>query len=133
MSSKGDNGNMKKLLLIAAVCLVLSACSSAESHKVTAAQQQDNFGFEVQDNGERLNMPNPAARQAGYSVPGEPLSLPAKKIKIYIAPMVSPMGRLIGEHYVWATIQEETWWTPSTSGLDVVVPSEVYQKDGSSK
>ena len=65
----------------------------------------------------------------GYATPGMPLRLPGKVIRIYVAPMKSPMGRLIGEHYVWAIVQEESWWTPAETGLDTIVPSDVYRKN----
>jgi len=65
----------------------------------------------------------------GYAVPGIPLRLPGKVIRIYIAPMKSPMGRLIGEHYVWAIVQEESWWTPDNTGLDTIVPADIYKKN----
>ncbi len=65
----------------------------------------------------------------GYAVPGMPLRLPGKVIRIYISPMKSPMGRLIGEHYVWAIVQEESWWTPGETGLDTIVPADIYKKN----
>jgi len=64
----------------------------------------------------------------GYATPGLPLRLPGKVIRVYVTPMKSPMGRLIGEHYVWAIVQEESWWTPAETGLDTIVPSDVYRK-----
>ncbi|HKN18503.1 MAG TPA: TraV family lipoprotein [Dissulfurispiraceae bacterium] len=64
----------------------------------------------------------------GYTSPGMPLRLTGKVIRIYIAPMKSPMGRLIGEHYVWAIVQEESWWTPGETGLDTIVPSDIFKK-----
>lgn len=65
----------------------------------------------------------------GYASPGMPLRLPGKVIRIYISPMKSPMGRLIGEHYVWAIVQEESWWTPGETGLDTIVPTDIYKKN----
>ena len=65
----------------------------------------------------------------GYNVPGMPLRLPGKVIRIYISPMKSPMGRLIGEHYVWAIVQEESWWTPGETGLDTIVPADIYKNN----
>ncbi len=65
----------------------------------------------------------------GYTAPGMPLRLPGKVMRIYIAPMKSPMGRLIGEHYVWAIVQEESWWTPDNTGLDTIVPADIYKKN----
>ena len=65
----------------------------------------------------------------GYTAPGMPLRLPGKVMRIYIAPMKSPMGRLIGEHYVWAIVQEESWWTPGDTGLDTIIPADIYKKN----
>ena len=65
----------------------------------------------------------------GYTAPGMPLRLPGKVIRIYIAPMKSPLGRLIGEHYVWAIVQDESWWTPGETGLDTIVPTDIYNKN----
>ena len=64
----------------------------------------------------------------GYASPGTPMRLPARIIRIYIAPMKSPMGRLIGEHYVWAVVNGESWWTPGETGLDTIVPGDIYRK-----
>ena len=64
----------------------------------------------------------------GYASPGTPMRLPARIIRIYIAPMKSPMGRLIGEHYVWAVVNGETWWTPGEIGLDTIVPPDIYRR-----
>ncbi len=72
---------------------------------------------------------NGTDRMTGYAAPGMPMRLPAKVIRIYIAPMKSPMGRLIGEHYVWAVVKGESWWTPRETGLDTIVPSDNYKKN----
>ncbi|MBF0560101.1 MAG: TraV family lipoprotein [Nitrospirae bacterium] len=69
-----------------------------------------------------------AEKIVGYATPGMPLRLPGRVIRIYVTPMKSPLGRLIGEHYVWAIVQEESWWTPAETGLDTIVPTDVYRK-----
>lgn len=69
---------------------------------------------------------DPALRGVvGYSTPGSPVRLPAKVIQIYVAPYTTPLGRLVGEHFVYAVVQPESWWTPGTIGFDAIVPPDV--------
>lgn len=69
---------------------------------------------------------DPALRRlVGYSTPGTPLRLPAKVIQIYVAPYTTPLGRLVGEHFVYAVVQPESWWTPGSIGFDAIPPPDV--------
>lgn len=71
---------------------------------------------------------DPALRRVvGYSTPGTPIRLPAKVIQIYVAPYTTPLGRLVGEHFVYAVVQLETWWTPGSIGFDAIPPTDIMR------
>lgn len=115
------------------IFIVIIGCGTMESRNDTASpavkdEVNDTFTETVDPPAKSGNMTD---NITGYSIPGVPMRLPGKVIRIYIAPMKSPMGRLIGEHYVWAIVREESWWTPGDTGLDTIVPGDIHRKNAS--
>jgi hypothetical protein len=118
-------GQIRSFVVMLAAIAVLG-CAGCASTKVASNAKLVGFESSDRDITAALEAPNLAIRQMGYATPGNAMTLPSKKIRIFVPSTLSPMGRLIGEHFVWATIQPETFWTPSTSGVDVIMPDDVY-------
>lgn len=113
----------------------LNGCGTAETRNEAAAPSiRDKAGDAFNETAALLEKEGKGTEKiVGYAIPGMPLRLPGKVIRIYVAPIKSPMGRLIGEHYVWAIVQEESWWTPSDTGLDTIAPSDLYREHASGR
>lgn len=117
------------LVLAAAFFTCLNGCGTAGIRNEAAAPSiKDKAGDAFNETAALLEKEAKGTEKiVGYAAPGMPLRLPGKVIRVYVAPIKSPMGRLIGEHYVWAIVQEESWWTPSDTGLDTIPPSDLYR------
>jgi len=129
---------IKNILILICTGIMLFSCASHKGAVKEGGKANDIVGlppaFEepVELNLER-NAPG-LQRMVGYNTaPGVPLRLPAQQIKVYFPQNQSPMGRLIGEHYVWAIVRPESYLTPNNSGLDTIVPTDIYRPDKKSK
>lgn len=129
-----DSIIMRKALLVFAAAVTIMATGCAGGMNTVSTDRYDfwNAAFD-DDPAKKLELqPDPRVTSTlGTVKPGVPVRLPAKIIRVYYPPSQSPMGRLVGEHHVWAVVQEETWATPQASGLDTVVPSEIATKERS--
>ncbi len=125
------SGRAILIVVLIGIIFSLNACGTTERKNDTATLPvKDKVSDALNETiGLLEKRGNGTDKIIGYTVQGMPLRLPGKVIRIYIAPMKSPMGRLIGEHYVWAIVQEESWWTPGDTGLDTIVPADIYKKN----
>ena len=115
---------------IAVILFLLIGCGTTEGRRETEMLPvKDKISDTLNEKVALLENGGAGAEKVvGYAASGMPLRLPGRVIRIYIAPMKSPMGRLIGEHYVWAVVQEESWWTPGETGLDTIAPSDLHKE-----